>query len=400
MEILTLALVGLLALVAPLISRATGIPCVVVEIAFGIAFGQSALGIIEVEGPWTTFLFDFGLIYLLFMAGLEVEARFLRENAVDSLLIGVLSTVTPFAVGYLLGWVVGFPPELTGLIFSTTSVGVVLPAARELEHLFQGMDGGSGASFHRLLIGATAVSDMLSMFMLAFMVERRAANLQTLALIVIAAVMLFPFYRALKAYGRLASRMVELETRYHFTTRLSMVLMIVLAAAAELIGVHAVVGSFFAGVLVSVLTEGHEGLGESLISFGYSLFLPAFFLLAGAKVNLPEVAAAGELWLLPVFLALSYLGKLVGVYAPARLRGHGREFSLTMGTLMWAKLSLVIAASEAALRLGLATVGVYSTAVLFALFTVLLAPLAAKVIASKSAADVARAQRIGVGEVI
>ncbi len=395
MELLTLALVGLLALIAPLISRLTEVPCVVLEIALGIVFGQSVLGLIAVEGPWTTFLFDFGLIYLLFMAGLEVEARFLRQNAVDSMIIGVLSTLVPFAVGYSFGLVVGFSPELAGVIFSTTSVGVVLPAAKELEHLFRGLEGSDRVPFHKLLIGATAVSDMLSMFMLAFMIERRGANVQTLALIAAAGILLLPFYRALQAYGRLASRMVELERRYHFTTRMSMVLMIVLAAAAELVGVHAVVGSFFAGVLVSVLTEGYERLGENLVSFGYSLFLPAFFLLAGAKVNLPEVVAAGELWLLPAFLALSYVGKLVGVYAPARLRGHSREVSLTMGTLMWAKLSLVIAASEAALRLGLADLGVYSTAVLFALFTVLLAPLAAKMLASKTAADVARAQRLG-----
>ncbi|RLG39385.1 MAG: sodium:proton antiporter, partial [Thermoproteota archaeon] len=71
MELLTLALVGLLALIAPLISRLTEVPCVVLEIALGIVFGQSVLGLIAVEGPWTTFLFDFGLIYLLFMAGLE-----------------------------------------------------------------------------------------------------------------------------------------------------------------------------------------------------------------------------------------------------------------------------------------------------------------------------------------
>ncbi len=396
MELLTLALVGLLALIAPLISKVTEVPCVVLEIALGIVFGQSVLGLVRVEGPWTTFLFDFGLIYLLFMAGLEVEARFLRQNAVDSMVIGVLSTLVPLAMGYSFGWAVGFSPELTGVIFSTTSVGVVLPAAKELEHLFQGLAGRSGeVPFHKLLIGATAVSDMLSMFMLAFMIERRGANIQTLALIAAAGVLLLPFYRALQAYGRLANRMIELERRYHFTTRMSMVLMIVLAAAAELIGVHAVVGSFFAGVLVSVLTEGYERLGESLISFGYSLFLPAFFLLAGAKVNLPEVAAAGELWLLPAFLALSYVGKLVGVYVPARLRGHSKEVSLTMGTLMWAKLSLVIAASEAALRLGLVDVSVYSTAVLFALFTVLLAPLAAKILASKTAVDVAKAQRLG-----
>ncbi len=389
MELLTLAVLGILALVAPLVSRVTEIPCVVLEIGLGILFGSSVLGIIQVGGPWTTFLFDFGLIYLLFLAGLEVEARFLREHAVDSLLIGTLSTIVPFAVGYAIGTAAGFSPVLAGLIFSTTSVGVVLPTAKELEHLFNNVRGSSSMSFSKLLIGATAVSDMLSMFMLAFMIESKDAVGETIVLLIMTAILLLPFYRALKIYSKMTTRLRELESRYHFTTRLSMVLMIVLAALAEIIGVHAVVGSFFAGVLISVLTEGSERLSDNLLSFGYALFLPAFFLLAGAKVDLPSMLAAGNLWLLPVFLVFSYLGKLSGVYTGARLRGLSKSVSFTMGTLMWAKLSLVIAASEAALRIGSVGEEVYSTAVVFAMLTVLLAPIAARLLISNSARRIA-----------
>ena len=389
MELLTLAVLGILALLAPLASRVSGIPCVVLEICLGILFGNSVLGIIQFGGPWTTFLFDFGLIYLLFLAGLEVEARFLREYAVDSLLVGTLATIIPFAIGYAVGIAVGFSPTLTGLIFSTTSVGVVLPTARELEHLFNDDIQESNKPFSKLLIGATAVSDMLSMFMLAFMVESRDAMGETLVLMIMAAILLLPFYRALKLYSRMTTRLRELESRYYFTTRLSMVLMIVLAALAEIIGIHAVVGSFFAGVMISVLTEGSAKLSDNLLSFGYALFLPAFFLLAGAKVDLPSMLFAGDLWVLPILLAFSYLGKLGGVYAAARLRGITKRFSVAMGTLMWAKLSLVIAASEAALRMGRVSEEVYSTAVVFAMLTVLLAPVATRLLISKTAKRIA-----------
>ncbi|MDK2383258.1 MAG: cation:proton antiporter, partial [Candidatus Korarchaeota archaeon] len=79
-EIVQLALLGVLAIICPLIARKTGVPCVVVEIAMGIVIGRSFLNLVQPDLPWFSFLFDFGLIYLLFLAGLEVELEFLKEN--------------------------------------------------------------------------------------------------------------------------------------------------------------------------------------------------------------------------------------------------------------------------------------------------------------------------------
>ncbi len=381
MELTSLAILGALALIAPLIAKATGIPCVVIEMIAGIILGRSFLGLIHVEGGWASFFFEFGLIYLLFLAGLEIEARFLKENIVDSMLIGSLSTAIPFSLGYLVGTFAGVNPVLLGVIFSTTSVGVVLPTAKEIEHLFK--DQGSKKPFSKLLIGATAVSDMESMFVLTFLVES-GARLETLATVVIMFLLfLIPLYRAAKAYSRLIRKIRDLEERYHFTTRLSMVLMIIFAALAEVIGIHAVVGAFFAGILVSELAGGYEKLADNLASFGYALFLPMFFLITGAKADIPAVIARGNLLLLPLFLFLSYAGKLGGVYAPAKARGMDNGSAITMGTLMWAKLSLVIAAAEAGLSLGFIKEEMYSTIILFALLTVLLAPLFAKLIVSR-----------------
>ncbi len=179
--------------------------------------------------------------------------------------------------------------------------------------------------------------------------------------------------------------MGELEERYHFSSRLSLVSMIVLSALAEASGVHAVVGSFFAGVLVSELTKGSRELLEKLSSFGYSLFIPMFFLLAGARIDLPSALAGGNLALLAAILPLSFVGKVGAVYAAARAVGQPGERAWVMGSLMWAKLSLVVAAAEAGLSLGRIDGGVYSTLVLFALLTVLAAPLGARVFGSRAA---------------
>ncbi len=380
-EIVQLALLGVLAIICPLIARKTGVPCVVVEIAMGIVIGRSFLNLVQPDLPWFSFLFDFGLIYLLFLAGLEVELEFLKENFFTALLVGTAATLVPFLMGYALGMAIGVNPWLIGVVSSTTSVGVVLPTVLEMRHLLE-VGGHGNPSFSDLLLGATAVSDMLSMFLLAFFVEGSNLSMDTIWVLLLLFLVLYPSYKLIKAYSRLTEKVQILERRYHFSTRLSMVLMIIFAAMAEASGVHGVIGAFFAGVLVSELIYSSEYLLRNLASFGYALFLPAFFLLTGVKVNVVDAILKTNLWLLPGLIILSLLGKVLGVTVSAR-NVLGIKRSVVMGTIMWAKLSLVIAAAETGLRLGTIDDVLYSSLVLYSLVTAFGAPFLAKFLVNR-----------------
>jgi len=221
-------------------------------------------------------------------------------------------------------------PPLIGVVSSTTSVGLVLPIVLEMRHLLEASD--EKPSFSDLLLGATAVSDMLSMFLLAFFVEGSLLSLDTAWLLLLMLV-LYPSYRLIKVYSRLTEKVQALERSYHFSTRLSMVLMIIFAAMAEASGVHGVIGAFFAGVLISELLYSSEYLLRNLTSFGYSLFLPAFFLLTGVKVNLVNAILKTNLWLLSSLIILSLLGKVLGVAASAR-KSLGLRKAVIMGTFI------------------------------------------------------------------
>lgn len=379
-EITQLAILGILAIACPPLARKIKVPCVVLEIAIGVVVGRSFLNLIDPHLPWFSFLFDFGLIYLLFLAGLEVELEFLRENFSTAILIGTSATIVPFILGFSLGLVLNVNPPLMGVVSSTTSVGLVLPTMLEMKHLME-MDQGS-SYYSDLLIGATAVSDMLSMFLLAFFVEGSDLSLDKIWLLIVMFLALYPSYKLMKVYSRLVEKIQGLERSYHFSTRLSMFLMIIFTAVAEASGVHGLIGSFFAGVLISELIYSSEYLLRNLASFGYSLFLPVFFLLTGVKVNLVDAIFKTDLWLLPGLILISFLGKVLGVIISA-WRSLGLRRAFTMGTLMWAKLSLVIAAAETGLRSGLIDGDIYSSLILYSLVTAFVAPLAARYLANR-----------------
>ncbi len=367
-DIASLAILGLASIVAPLVARRSGIPCVVIEIMLGMLLGKSILGVVDVTSDWIGFLFDFGLIYLLFLAGLEVEMDFLRKGGKDSLIIGTSATLVPFALGYLLGLALNVSPELVGVISSTTSVGIVLPTITEMK-----LNSGSD-SFYKLTIGATAVSDMLSMFILAMVIQETSPNTDTLIMAAVALALIYPSYKAVKLYSRVVHKISDMEERYHFSTRLSMVLMVVFTYLAESVGIHGVVGAFFAGIIISELIESVDYLLKNLASFGYALFIPMFFLITGSKIDLMAIFSGGNALLIVGLILISLVGKVAGVYFSAKGRGLNGRKAFSMGIIMWAKLSLVIAAAEAGLRIGLIDIGIYSTIVVYALITVFLSP--------------------------
>ncbi len=368
-DVASLAILGLASIVAPWIARKSGIPCVVIEIIIGVLLGQSILGAVDINSEWVDFLFNFGLIYLLFLAGLEVEMDFLKKGGKDSLIIGSLATLVPFTLGYLLGLGLGVYPELIGVISSTTSVGIVLPTITEMKIA----DGGSN-SFYKLTLGATAVSDMLSMFILAMVIQETSPRLDTVIMAILALILIYPSYKAVKLYSKVVHRLSDMEEKYHFSSRLSMVLMVVFTYLAESAGVHGVVGAFFAGIIISELIESVDYLLKNLAAFGYSLFIPMFFLITGSKIDLFSVVAGGNLILIVGLVLVSLIGKVLGVYFPAKGVGIGKREAFSMGIIMWAKLSLVIAAAEAGFRIGLIDIGTYSTIVIYALITVFLSP--------------------------
>ncbi len=376
-EIAQLAILGVLAVICPLIARRTGVPCVVVEILMGILVGQSFLNLVQPDLPWFSFLFDFGLIYLLFLAGLEVELEFLREHFFIAMVVGTSATLIPFSLGYLLGAALNINPWLIGVVSSTTSVGVVLPTVIEMKHMLEESEHEGMTTFSDLLLGATAVSDMLSMFLLAFFVEGSRLSAESIWLLFLMFLIMYPSYKLIKVYSKLTERVQTLERRYHFSTRLSMVLMIIFAALAEISGVHGVIGAFFAGVIISELIYSSEHLLRNLASFGYALFLPVFFLLTGVKVNVVDAILKTNFLLLPGLLVLSLLGKVVGVAISAKGR-LGLRRSIVMGVVMWAKLSLVIAAAETGLRLGTIDDILYSSLILYSLITAFGAPVLAR----------------------
>lgn len=387
-----LLVVSLLAFAVPLFVsrlRRFRLPVVVGEILVGILIGRSGLGLVHYDS-WLQFLAEFGFAFLMFLSGLEIDFNLLRAGSTAETTDAgkhtwrrnpmVLAGVT-FGLTLVLALGVSFALSAAGLIrypwmmmlvLSTTSLGMVVPVLKER--------GETATRFGQTLLLSALVADFATMLLITLAAGLLSGG-TTLRLFLVllllgafaAAVRLGTWAvrseRVLKAVGNLAKGTSQLPVRG------SLALMLVFVALSEQLGTEVILGAFLAGVLLSLLLRGGGvELRHKLEAFGFGFFIPVFFIMVGVRFDLRALIARPEGLQLAFWLILGALLIKLGASLPFRWLVSWRE-TLAGGSLLASRLSLIIAAAEIGLRLGLFSETVHASIICVALVTCLVGPL-------------------------
>ncbi len=356
--------------VAPYFSTKLRLPLIIVEIIFGIIFGKSIFNIIPDESIFD-FLKSFGLVYLMFLAGLDIDVESIKENLYRTVFIALASISVPFMMGVMISSYVNIHPLYLGVIFSTTSLGLILPLARELE---------SNKDFSRILLRSVILVDILSMFLLAFSITWIHGDLELsflYSLLLILLLFLIPhFINKMENFQKRIQVWLCDEAHFEQGVRFSFALIATLVTLSDKLGFHAIIGAFIAGLIISEIMPKERGLLEKkLESFGYGFFIPLFFILVGAKVNLPAILSnVKNLEFLAVIILVGIASKVVGVSIASNVSGFSLRESLSMGFLHSARLSLIIVGVEIGSELGLIDENLFSIFMILAVVSAILCP--------------------------
>lgn len=296
--------VAIVLVVAGVLALEIGISSAITEIVAGVLL---ALFVDVTPMGWLSFLAEFGMLGLMFMAGFEVDPAVLRQQWRPSLGIGIASFFVPAGGVYAVcRWGFGLAPAVAALLaigLSTTSLALVYHFLRERELL-------SGAVGQTILAAAMVV-DLLSMVALALLLGDLG---WATAMFLIAAV---PVLWGLPRFGewvfaRYRGSVVEFEVRF-----LLMVL-VGLGFLAERAGIHAAVVSFAAGLVLGGVVQDHMAVEEKMKGVVFSFFAPVFFLRAGTQLDLREINL-GTIGMTVVLFAVAAGLKYAGTAAAARL---------------------------------------------------------------------------------
>ncbi len=352
------------------LSQKLHLPWVVALIIAGVILGPQALNIVEAT-PAITFIGEMGLLFLMFMAGLEVRLSELSRMRHDIGVMAIVHLGTTFTVGFIVGYFLGFGPLLMllmGVVFTSTSVAVVVPSLESAGILH--------SRIGRSILAKSIVADVSALLILSVALEQieSTARLPLPLLYTTLAGSLVALRYALPRIERFLGKFHDKADL--FQQQLRAVLMVLLGTVLilELLGLHAIIAGFFAGLVLSDAIKSKVLLGK-IRAIGYSFFIPTFFLLVGLDMDI-EVFLSGEeaLALASLFLAAAFFAKSVSGWIGARLAGFSSRDGFLIGAAAIPQLSTTLAVVYIASGAGILTPSLASALVALGVVSTLLGP--------------------------
>ncbi|NBD18627.1 MAG: universal stress protein [Cyanobacteria bacterium] len=361
----------LVVLIVPPIFERLKLPGLVGLIVAGIALGSDGLGFLDSQSETMKLLSDVGKIYLMFVAGLEIDLNEFRKAKGKALGFGITTFLFPLLTGILVSSLFGYGINaaivMGSLMASHTLLGY--PIVTRL-----GVERNPAVV---ATIGATIFTDIASLLVLAICLsihqgDFSAASLifQLIALGIYAVLVLFGLDWAGKFYFR---RTGEEESNQFLFVLLAVFLT---AAGAQLIQVDQIVGAFLAGLAVNDVV-GRSQVEEKITFVGSTLFIPFFFVDMGLLLDLSSLrqTLTGNLALTAALVGGLFFSKGIAAAIAQWIYGYSRTEGLTMWSLSLPQVAATLAAALAGLNQGLLDRALFNAVIMLMLVTAMVGPI-------------------------
>lgn len=376
--ILMLGIIILVAKTAGYLSTRIGQPSVFGELIAGLILGPSLVDITHLGlitdshlGEVIYKLGEIGVLFLMFLAGLELELDDLARNTKVSAFAGLLGVLVPVGMGWGVGVLLDMPNNhaiFLGLTLGATSVSISAQVLMELNVLRSRVGLG--------LLGAAVFDDILVILLLSTFIALvdGSGGLAAIGLTIfkMVAFLLLSLAIGLYALPWISHRVSHLGISQG-SVAMAVVVMLFYALAAEIVGgMAAITGSFIAGLMYGRTPE-KRSIEHGFIVLAYGFFVPIFFVGIGLQVNVRELEL-NAVWIMIIVSVVAVIGKLFGAGIGARLGGFSSRESLQLGIGMISRGEVGLIVASVGLQAGLLQNEIFTTIVAMVLVTTLITP--------------------------
>jgi Kef-type K+ transport system membrane component KefB/mannitol/fructose-specific phosphotransferase system IIA component (Ntr-type) len=339
--ILVFTILALIMLVSPVISEKLRVPDLVLLLGFGALLGPSGLHVLE-RNSAVTMLGAIGLLYIMFLAGLEIDLYRFSRSYKRSIVFGLLTFIIPQSLGTLAGhYVLGMSWTASLLLASMFASHTLLayPLAGRL--------GISRSEPVAITVGATMITDTLALLVLAVIADSARG------------VALTPGFWAVIVFGMLALTVliwkgIPLVSRWFFqrvseksNAQFLFVIVTVCGCAylSHFARMEPIIGAFMAGAAFNRLIPENSPLMTRVTFAGNTLFIPFFLISVGMLVDPRAMLTGPRNWLIgATMIVMVILTKYLAAQAARRLFGYSQAAGRVMFGLSVVQAAATLAA--------------------------------------------------------
>ena len=368
------------AAVIPFVSRRLNIPSAVLEIVYGAILFHTA---VPLKPDWFMLMKELGFIYLMFIAGMELDIRQLVKGGrfLWYFLIPALSLILTPIIMVQLGY-----PFYVGVAVSVLSAGIIIPVLKEAEMLH--------ADLGRDIIGIALTGELLAILVLTGIDIYHQHGLTGMALLQgmklilltgLAALFLNILHVLAWWNPERVEKVMESEDPVEEGLRAVIAVAFTGALVAYVSGVEPILGSFIAGLVFSAVFKSKGRFEQKINAVGFGFFTPFFFIGVGADLDMDVLKSFSTVGNAFFLTAMVFASNIFPFFFARFMKLSGTE-SLAITLLLSAPLSLIVVSGTLGARMGLISDEMKGTLILTALISGILYPFLFRLISGRLAA--------------
>lgn len=366
--LLDIGLIIVVVKIFTLITQKIKMPKVLGGLIAGIVLGPAMLNIVQ-NSTILEALSKFGIILIMFLAGIETSIKKFIANSNKYIKIAVFGVIVPLILGTLcsLIYIQDFKTNLFfGAVITATSVSITVETLIEMKKIKS--DVGLA------ILGAGVVDDVIGILFLTLIMNSGNLHIDTFFMMILKIILFFGIAIILglllfKVFNKIEEKDLKSEQMPTY----SIAFALILAYIAERLGVSGIIGAYIAGLVIGNTEKGKK-VKDKIDMVVHMVFSPIFF--ASVGLNLTTLNFSSSVWIfILIFTAVTILSKVIGNGIGAKICGYTNDKAIQIGIGMATRGEVALIIVDEAKKLGLINEEIFSIVIITVFFVTLITPI-------------------------
>lgn len=366
--LLDIGLILVVVKIFTIITQKIKMPKVLGGLIAGIVLGPAMLNIVQ-NSTILEALSKFGIILIMFLAGMETSIKKFISNSNKYVIIATIGVIVPLVLGTIcsLIYVQDLKTNLFfGAVITATSVSITVETLIEMKKI--------KSSVGLAILGAGVVDDILGILFLTIIMNSGNLQMKTFTLIIIKVMLFFVMAIVLgllffKVFEKIEQKDIKTEQMPTY----SIAFALILAYIAEILGVSGIIGAYIAGLVIGNTEKGRK-VRKKLDLVVHMIFSPIFF--ASVGLNLTTLSFSLPVWaFIIIFTVITIISKIIGNGLGAKICGYSKDKSIQIGIGMATRGEVALIIANEAKKTNLINEEIFSIVIITVMLVTLITPI-------------------------